>query len=64
MLQFDLESKRQSMAWCSWAKKSSAKSKVKTQLIVFFDNKYIIHMEFVPTGQAINAAFYQQILNR
>ena len=38
------------------------KSKVKTLLISFFDNKGIIHNEFVPAGQTISAAFYQAVL--
>ena len=40
------------------------KSKVKTLLIAFFDNKGIFHKAFVPAGQTINAAFYQGVLNR
>ena len=39
------------------------KIQVKTLLIAFFDNKGIIHKEFVPAGQIINAAFYQAVLN-
>ena len=67
--QFDPESKRQSMTCCSPTpprpkKSRQQKSKVKTPLIVFFDNKGIIHKEFVPAGQTINAAFYQEVLNR
>ncbi|KAJ4448244.1 hypothetical protein ANN_10258 [Periplaneta americana] len=66
---FDPESKRQSMSWCSPTsprpKKKSRlqKSKVKTLLIAVFDNNGIIHKEFVPAGQTINAAFYQSVLN-
>ena len=45
-------------------KSSLQKSKVKTLLIAFFDNKGIIHKEFLPAGQTINAAFYQAVLNR
>ena len=45
-------------------KKESFKSKVKTLLIAFFDNKGIIHKEFVPASQTINAAFYQAVLIR
>ena len=37
------------------------KSKVKTMLIAFFDNKGIIHKEFVPAGKNVNAAFYQTV---
>ena len=33
-------------------------------MIAFFDNKGIIHKEFIPVGQTINAAFYQAVLNR
>ena len=67
--QFDLESKRQSIAWCSPTsprpKKSRLqKSKVKTPLIAFFDIKGIIHKEFIPASQIIKAAFYQAVLNR
>ena len=66
---FNPESKRQSMAWCSPTshppKKSRLqKSKAKTQLIAFFDNKGIIHKEFVPIDQTTNAAFYQAVLIR
>ena len=39
------------------------KSNVKTLLVTFFENKGIIHKEFVPAGQTINAAFYQAVLN-
>ena len=45
-------------------KESSAKIQVKTLLIAFLDNKGIIHKEFVPAGQTINAAFCQAVLNR
>ena len=36
----------------------------KRLLTAFFDNKSIIHKEFVPAGQTIYAAFYQAVLNR
>ena len=45
-------------------KESLQKSKVKALLIAFFDNKGIIHKEFVPAAQAVNAAFYHEVLNR
>lgn len=67
--QFDPETKRQSMAWCSPSsprptKSRLQKSKVKTMLIAFFDNDGIIHKEFVPPGQTVNAAFYEDVLKR
>lgn len=33
-------------------------------LIAFFDNDGIIHQEFVPVGQTVNAAFYEEVLTR
>ena len=49
----------------SYLKKSRLqKSKVKTLLIVFYNNKGIIHKEFVPVRQTIYASFYQAVLNR
>ena len=67
--QFDPESKRQSMGWCSPTFRRPIKSRlqkfqVKTLLVAAFNNKRIIHMEFVVAVQTINAAFYQAILNR
>ena len=34
------------------------------QLICFFDQKGIVHTEFVPPGQTVNAAFYVKVLRR
>ena len=33
-------------------------------LICFFDQKGIVHKEFVPPGQTVNAAFYVEVLRR
>ncbi len=33
-------------------------------LIFFFDSKGVIHHEYVPKGQTINAMFYIQVLDR
>ena len=33
-------------------------------LICFFDQKGIVHKEFVPPGQAVNAAVYVEVLRR
>ncbi|KQS44477.1 uncharacterized protein Dere_GG26354 [Drosophila erecta] len=33
-------------------------------LIVFFDVQGIVHFEFVPQGQTVNGAFYQEVLKR
>ena len=66
--QFDPESKWQSMASCSPTSSRPRKihlqnSKFKTLLIAFFDNKGIIHKEFVHAGETINAAFNQAVSN-
>ena len=36
----------------------------KSMLICFFDQKGIVHKEFVPPGQTVNAAFYVEVLKR
>jgi len=33
-------------------------------LICFFDQKGIVHKEFFPPGQTVNAAFYVEVLKR
>jgi len=35
---------------------------MKSMLICFLDQKGIVHTEFVPPGQTINAAFYADVL--
>lgn len=67
--QYDPETKRQSMEWRApssprQTKSRAVKSKVKTMLITFFDKEGIIHKEFVPAGQTVNAAFYLEVLKR
>lgn len=67
--QYDPETKRQSAEWKEPGepnpKKSRLeKSKVKTMLICFYDSKGIIHKEFVPPGQTVNAVFYLGVMRR
>ena len=38
------------------------RSNIKSMLICFFDQKGIVHKEFVPPGQTANAAFYVEVL--
>ena len=33
-------------------------------LICFYDSNWIIHKEFIPTGQTVNAVFYVGVLKR
>ena len=37
---------------------------MKSMLICFYDSKGIVHKEFVPTGQTVNAIFYLGVLKR
>ena len=39
-------------------------TKIKVTLIAFFDQKGLVHHEFVPEGNTVNQFFYQQVLNR
>ena len=59
---YDPATKRQSAEWvgqnCPKPKKLRfQKSRVKTMLIAFFDTEGVIHREFVPEGQTVNAEF-------
>ncbi|GFU33481.1 mariner Mos1 transposase [Nephila pilipes] len=63
---YDLESKRQTMQWGSLAfshlkKRLLRKSRIKTFLVASFSNS-MIHQEFVPEGQIVNAKFYKAVL--
>jgi len=40
------------------------KSRVKTMLVIFFDWQGIIHKEFVPEGETINAVYYIGVMER
>lgn len=41
-----------------------SKSRTKTMLVAFFDARGIVHSEFVPPGQTVNAAYYLEVLKR
>jgi len=67
--QYDPTTKRQSMEWRDPeegrpTKIRAVKSKIKTMLITFFDSRGIIHKEFVPPGETVNAVFYKSVLDR
>ena len=66
---YDPEIKQQSSQWkCSsspWLKKTlQVKSSVKSMPICFFDSDGIVHKEFVPPGQTVNAKFCCDFLGR
>ena len=69
VFQYDPETKRQSQQWFTPnsprpKKARMSKSKIKTMLITFFDQKGLVHHEFVPQGQTVNQHFYQEVLKR
>lgn len=69
VFEYDPETKRQSSEWHTTEsprpkKARMSKSKVKSMLIAFFDSKGVVHKEFVPPGQTVNAAFYVEVLTR
>jgi len=64
---YDPETKTQSSQWKSPGspqpkKVRQVRSNIKSMLICFFDQKGIVHKEFVPPGQTDNAAFYIEVL--
>ncbi|KAL4092164.1 hypothetical protein QTP88_026717 [Uroleucon formosanum] len=64
---YDPETKRQSMHWRTptsprMKKARMSKSKFKAMLIVFFDIKGIIFVEWVPCGQTVNQYYYKEVL--
>ena len=69
VFEYDPETKKQSMQWVekggSRPKKARmSKSKIKSLLIAFYDSKGLVHHEFVPQGQTVNAKFYLEVLER
>jgi len=64
---YDLETKQQSSQWKSPGsprpkKTRQSRSMTKSMLIVFFDIQGIVHHEFAPQGQTVNARFYCSVL--
>ena len=45
-------------------KARQVRSNIKPMLICFFHQKGIVHKQFVPPGQTVNAAFYVEVLKR
>jgi len=67
--EYDLELKTQSMEWKSkndprTKKCRKSRSKIKVMLIVFFDYRGIVHHEYLPEGQTVNAILYVEVLKR
>ena len=69
VFKYDLETKRQSLQWkCPLSlrpkKARQLRFKIKLMLIVFFDMRGIVHMEFLPQGHTVNQHVYKEILRR
>ena len=66
---YDPTTKRQSAAWVEETsprpkKMRFQKSRVKIMLVIFFDWQGVIHKEFVPEGETINAVYYKVVMER
>ena len=66
---YDPETKQQSSQWkrphSPRPKKArQVRSGTKSMLVIFFDIRGVVHREFVPQGQTVNAEFYCTILKR
>jgi hypothetical protein len=65
--EYDLEINRQNEEWkhpgspCT-KKARKSRSKIKTMLIVLFDIRGVVHHEYVPAGQTVNAKLYVEVL--
>jgi len=64
---YDHETKQQSLHWKSPGsprpeKARQSRSATKSMLIIFFDIRGIVHHEFAPEGQTVNAEFYCNVL--
>lgn len=66
---YNPETKFQSNKWHTlqppWQKKTlMSKSRMKTMLIMLFDNKGVVNSKFVSKRQTVNGAFYVEVLKR
>ena len=66
---YDPPTKLQSAAWVAETspqpkKLKFQKSRVKTMLVIFFDWQGVIHKEFLPEGETINAVYYKGVMER
>jgi hypothetical protein len=69
IFQYDPEAKRQSMHWKTststiMKKARMSKPKVKAMIIVFFDIRGVIMIEWIPEGQTVNQKYYFVVLSK
>jgi len=66
---YDPTRKRQSAAWVGETSPRPKnlrfqKSRVKNMLVIFFDWQGVIHKEFDPEGETVNAVYYKGVMER
>jgi hypothetical protein len=69
ILQYNSETKRQSKHWKTstsprMKKARMSKSKAKAMMIVFFNIRDVIMIEWVPEGQTVNQKYYLEVLTK
>ena len=67
--EYDVETAQQSSEWRlpnepKPKKPLESRSKIKVMLTVFFDSQGVVHSEFLPDGQSVNAEYYLSVLKR
>lgn len=67
--EYDVETTQQSSEWRypdepKPKRPRQSRSKVKVMLTVFFDSQGVLHSEFLPEGQSVNAQYYLSVLKR
>lgn len=67
--EYDVETAQQSSEWRfpeepKPKKPRQSRSKIKVMLTVFFDYEGVVHSEFLPQGQSVNAEYYLGVLRR
>lgn len=67
--EYDVETAQQSSEWRlpnepKPKKPRQSRSKIKVMLTVFFDSQGVVHSEFLPEGQSVNAEYYLSVLKR
>lgn len=67
--EYDPETKKQSMEWKKTGeprtkKARMSKSKIKAMMMVFFDSRGIVLLEWVPQGQTVNSVYYLGVMKR
>jgi len=65
---YDPETKRQSSKWVGETsprpkKLKFQRSRIKTMLVSFSDSQGVVHKQFVPEGETVNAEFFKGVMD-